>query len=55
MLLIRPLVGNDNVVAAPSDVVRPLPPVTRALEFNPTIVVIDPLIIKPLVLVMTIL
>ena len=51
MSLIRPLADNAAVVAAPPEIVRPPLPVTKALEFNPAIVVIALLAIKMLVLV----
>ena len=53
MLIIRPLANNAAVVAAPQEIVRPLFPVTKALEFNLTIDVIAPLTIKPSVVITT--
>ena len=46
MLLTRPLDDNAAVVAVPQEILGPLLPVTKALEFNPAIVAIAPLTIK---------
>lgn len=51
--LIRSLANNAAMVAAPLEIVTLPLPMTNALEFNPTIVVIVPLIIKPSGLITT--
>ena len=45
--LTRTIADNTAVVAAPLEIVRPLFLVTNTLEFNPAIVVIAQLMIKP--------